>query len=80
MAWQPKDVWQRWRSINRARYWRKTNWANLKRATLVRWTLEQRAWPQSYLHECMADLSGELSTATKTHKPKKPIPMQKAIR
>jgi hypothetical protein len=35
MARQSKQDWLHWRGVNRARYWRKLGWVQLKRSRLV---------------------------------------------
>jgi hypothetical protein len=49
----------------RGRYWYTQNFVNLERATIARWTMRQRPWPEEpYSHEYIADLSGQQFTAT----------------
>jgi hypothetical protein len=64
----------RWGGIARANFWRTQDFANLKRARMAHFVLNQRNWPESYLRECMADLSDQLLAKqrkrTRVSKPK----------
>jgi hypothetical protein len=71
--WLPFEEWCRRGGRARARFWETQGWANLQRATYVRWTLRRRHWPESCLDGFMADLSDELPPAKRRkRKPKVP--------
>jgi hypothetical protein len=59
--WLSFEEWCQRGGIARANFWESQDWANLERARFTRYTMRQRHWPEEpYLHECLADLSGEL--------------------
>ena len=66
VMWLPFDEWVVQRARHRAGFWESQDFANLERARNARWVLSQRHWPESYLPECLADLSAELPAQRRT--------------